>query len=555
MVAIFAPFASLGFVAGTNLDDSRFTSAQLLAAETLLASCVQAFAPSLDVSPGSTLYELLRPRALTYLLSKAEVQTALATGSLAAVTADPELASDAVVDAICSNWGVTRHDGSVATGTVKVSVARNTVYGVPATQTFVAPQGQTFVPTQSFVALVNPTLSNHLKLYAADANGDQFYFLVPVVARAVGLASQLGGATALNPAPAIPNLVNCVTFGEFSGGVDAESSAALIARLPDGLSAKNLVSRASLRSVIRAAFPALQSLTVQGFGDPALQRGGDNILGVKTPGRADVWVRTLPGLETRTISTVPATRVSLNADGTASYVVSLSAAQTGGAYLVAAVLPAGSGAADAPVLLGTYALGTQSRGYEPAVPETDRVQSAAEAAYSVYGTLNCPFTLAPTDGTLEAVVAVDVQVVGQPNLADIQSLVDDPDTRAAGTDYLVRAAIPCFCALSPVTVYADSSVDPANLRTTLYAAITGTPPGTPLTVDALVVALRGVAGVSRVDLPIRLAGRIYAPDGTTYDLQSQNALVVPSVPASSVVPETVAWFVSMDDLPLNVIYG
>ena len=555
-----APFDTLGYVAGVNLDDSRFAPADLLAAETLLAAAVAARFPTLDTSAGTTIYELLvRPAALLYLINKTQVQAALATLSLSAVNAQPALASDAVVDAILSNWGLTRLDGTPATGFVRVTVSRDAVYALASGQQFVTPSGLVFATTSAYVVLDNPTNANQLPLLPADSLGDQFYFLVPVTAAASGLAYQLGSQTQLSPQPAIPNLVSSFSFGEFSGAADGETTPALIARLPEGLSAKNLLSRAALRAGIRAAFPTLQSVAVQGFGDPALIRGGDNIFGIKTPGRADVWVRTLPGLSTQTVPAL-ATQVALNADGTALYTVSLSAAQTAGAYLVSAVLPPTSSATTANAgtassLLGSYALGSQSYGFDAAASADNGnpVDSAAEAAFSVYSTLTCQFTVAPTDRTLDPTLAVNVQTVGQPGIPAIQALLDDPDTRAACADYLVRAAVPCFCNVSPITVYAAASVDPTVLRTALYAAITGTEPGTPLLVDQLVLTLRNVAGVTRVDLPVRLAGRIYAPDGTTIDLQSENALVIPSVPASQVVPETVAWFVSLDDIALNVV--
>ena len=559
-----APFDPLGYVAGVNLDDSRFPVADLLAAETLLAVAVAARFPTLDTSPGTTIYELLvRPAALLYLTSKTQVQAALATLSLAAVTAQPALASDAVVDAILSNWGITRQDGTPAVGFVRVTVSRNAVYALAAGQQFVSPSGLVFATTSAYVVVASPTSASQLALYPADTLGDQFYFLVPVTAAAAGLAYQLAGQTQLAPQPAIPNLVSSFSFGEFSGAADGETTPGLIARLPQGLSAKNLLSRAALRAGIGAAFPTLQSVAVQGFGDSALIRGGDNIFGIKTPGRADVWVRTLPGLSAQTVPAL-ATQVALNADGTALYTVSLSAAQSAGAYLISAVLPPASlslttaGTANAGTsssLLGSYALGPQTYGFdaEASAAAGNPVGSAAEAAFSVYSTLTCQFTVAPTDRTLDPTLAVNVQTVGQPGIPAIQALLDDPDTRAACADYLVRAAVPCFCNVSPVTVYAAASVDPTVLRTALYAAITGTEPGTPLLADALVLALRNVPGVTRVDLPLRLAGRIYAPDGTTIDLASQNALVIPAVPASQVVPETVAWFVSLEDLALNVV--
>ena len=56
---------SLSFVPGINLTDLRFTADEIARSEALIAESISARQPSLDLSPSSTIYDLLvRPAAI-----------------------------------------------------------------------------------------------------------------------------------------------------------------------------------------------------------------------------------------------------------------------------------------------------------------------------------------------------------------------------------------------------------------------------------------------------------------------------------------------------------
>src|SRR4051812_25304604 len=106
---------NLSFVSGFNLNDQRFTDDEIKAAEALLAGFISARQPTLDLAPGTTLYDLVvRPAAIVYLTDRAQVKASTATRSIKGIQENPTLASDSVLDAILSNFRITRKSGSKA---------------------------------------------------------------------------------------------------------------------------------------------------------------------------------------------------------------------------------------------------------------------------------------------------------------------------------------------------------------------------------------------------------------------------------------------------------
>src|SRR5438128_571569 len=136
------PIDNLGFVPGQNLSVERFDSAEIAAAEQLLQQYLQDNFPTLNLGTNASLFDLnIRPRAVAYMLSRAEWEALRSTQSLKGVLDRPDLASDAIVDAILSNSLVTRRVGTKATGKVRIDVTTSGSYMVPDTTVFKTPEG------------------------------------------------------------------------------------------------------------------------------------------------------------------------------------------------------------------------------------------------------------------------------------------------------------------------------------------------------------------------------------------------------------------------------
>lgn len=538
---------SLSFVPGVNLTDLSFTAEEIASAEALIAESISARQPSLDLSPSSTLYDLLvRPAAIEYLNNRAMSEAIQATQSLQGVKENPELASDDVVNAILSNFSLSRKAGSLATGSVRVNVSRNVIYSIPSGQIFTSSLGAEFQTPGVYLAMADPS-DGDLLLQAADSQNDQFFFILPLTAVEIGVNSQIANNVELTPKAAIANFISAYSFGSFTGAVDQETNDQLIARIPEAMSAKNRVSRASLSSELKTQFSSIIDVSVTGYGDEALLRGLGGVLPVKGGGFADIWIRTSLAAESVTTE-LTATMDSISAGrGTCS--VTVPATSHPGHFFIATVRSSANAA-----LLGTFTIASQTKVIGVS---GHKIGSVSQGAFSKYQSTNIVFTIDPETGqpfpTVGEQFQVSVETIGIPLITEAQSFIDDPQTRSAGVDYLVRASVPCLTWCSPITVYTQAVVNLEDVRTAIFSYINNLKMGDPLSIDGVVMAVRSVVGVNRVVLPVRLMGRIFCPDGSTLDLTSENALVVPSRPELQVVPETTAFYVSVDDIALNAI--
>ena len=116
----------LSFVPGVNLDDSTFTAEELAQAEALLAASISGQQPTLHIDPSTSIYDLhVRPAAVTYLLNRRQSLAIQATRTLQGIKENPELASDEVVNAILSNYHITRRSGAKASGSIRINVSRD----------------------------------------------------------------------------------------------------------------------------------------------------------------------------------------------------------------------------------------------------------------------------------------------------------------------------------------------------------------------------------------------------------------------------------------------
>lgn len=540
---------NLSFVPGLNLTDTRFTDAEILQAETLIAASLAGRQPSLDVTASSSIYDTyVRPAAIDYLNCRAMNMAVRATSSMQGVQENPELASDDIVNAILSNYSITRRSGTTASGTVRINVSRDTTYSIAASQLLSTAAGVQVKSDGSFLITSDPTASNHLRLYPVDSLGDQFFFLLPVVAVDAGVGSQLASDVEVTPTPSIANFISAYTFGAFTGATDQETNQQLIDRLPAAISAKNRVSRVAISSELKEAFPDVLDVSVQGMGDAALHRGVGGLLPVKGGGFADIWVRTALAAESVTVS-LTATLDTIDETGRGICSCTIPATASPGYFLVGSVQPDGATA-----VIGSYPVISHVRRL---ASSGHKIPGVEEGVYSRLQIADLTFGIDPVEGepfpAEGADFPVQVQLVGLPSIAEIQDFLDDPEHRAAGTDYLVRASVPCFVWCSPITVHVEPDIDGATIQEAVFNYVNHLPMGSPLFIDSVVMAIRQVSGVVRVDLPIRFMGRIFCPDGSFLDLASENALVVPSRPELQVVPHTTAFFLSIDDIALNLI--
>jgi len=125
----------------------------VIAKEELILAFVQEAFPTLDLSPGTALRDLvIRIYAHLETRIQEQIDNALISSSLLEITNNPNTVDDTQVDRLLSNYNVTRSSGSTATGKLRLFLTTNdsTLIGVDTQFTI---NNVIFRPTTSFLLL------------------------------------------------------------------------------------------------------------------------------------------------------------------------------------------------------------------------------------------------------------------------------------------------------------------------------------------------------------------------------------------------------------------
>lgn len=550
---------SFGVIPGTNITPSMFTPDQITEAEALAEAFLLDNFPTQDFGRGTTYHAtIVRPLAMFYLAGRFEWESLRATQSLGALSTRPDLMIDEVVDAILSNFRISRRSGAASTGRVRVNLTKSVSQPVADTTTFTTTDGVEFVPTGSFRLIDEPQDEDDIQIFAS---GTAFYALIPVRASAVGVAGQIKAGTPLTMSPALSNFVSAAAFDDFHDGVDKEMNDELIARLPAAMTTKNLASPLSIKAVIMENFPDVSDVTVQGAFDPVMTRGSHGLLGIKSGGFADIYFK-LAGGVSRAIHELTATLESIGGQDVnykATYSVALGRDTSPGHYFVVAVR-------DENNAIGSYFIKQELKDIDVSpvgsaeLVQSNSISEVGEGTYSRYQT-NVVFFEVEYDESLGSVPAdqfasemtVFVEVVKMLSVEEIQNFVSARDSGVVLADYLVRAAVPALVSLPIINVDVKSGTTESSIAAAITSFIHSLKIGETLRSDALVSAIKSVSGVISVRLPIRLAANVFSPEGTVLELASFGDLAVPSQPLLGVVPQNSAFFIEPSEINLKLI--
>ena len=506
--------------------------------------------PTMDLQPARAVFDLLvRPAAELQGYQQTNLNRYRLASSLEAIRQDPTLVPDGDVDAILSNFRVTRQAGTTSSGTVTIILDADRVVSVPQGSQFEG-NGLIFRSRATYLSTSGQLNTPYDRPLTKLADGT-WAFTITVDADQAGPAYQLRSGTALEWSTPAAGYVRAYAESDFSPATNAETNTELMARFDAGMAAAAMAGRINIEGLIRNQFAGVQMLSETGYGDPEMLRDSHNIFGIKTGGKVDIYVRAASQLVTKTF-TLDCVVID-PADHRLQ--VSIGRDVYPGFYFVSSILPVG-----ATNTTGSLEVVQESRGFDVSglsyvAPE---LQTAQEAQYTRFQTMVVQFrdpTLLSTT-PIGTVVSYRFDLDGVPLIAEIQDYISNRSIRAPGADYLVRAPIPFLVAVSMQVDYfkGDDAVDVAAVQTEVANAINQIDFSRGRLSSSLVIdaAHNVLSGRANVHEPIDIMGYLAVPGQPVVPVRTSTGIDVPELLEAGVSARNVLFFTDVTAIQVNV---
>ena len=516
---------------------------------------ISEYAPSIETKRGVLHDVLFHLEAILQTAQDVYADRLRKSGSLLAVTNDPTLAVDDVVDQIASNFRAARFPGKEATGTAVIILNAFVPSTVNSDVVFSA-SGQTYLPTAAFLGrieqsqIVNPT--DRLIKPVGDGT---FYFEIELVAEAVGEAANIKKNTKLTPASTIPYFVTAYAKNSFSSGADYENNETFVKRLQEGIASKNVSNRITLNALLRdqEAFKSILVVSTAGYGDPEQIRY-HSVFPVASGNRLDVYLR--PSAKPKVIRLEKTATLLGRQGGGGLWQVSILKDDLPGFYNVDKVVKATVVDGDTETGLEItedirgFNLAADTSGFIP------DIVNAVEAAYSPYQTAIIRFIDTTTDPALAvgSTLSYAFYLRGMSLIKEAQDFLGGRDVRPTAGDLLVKAAVPCDLRLSFV-VYkkiSDPAIDTAGISTALADTVNNIGFIGRLAASTLHSVIHSYLSAGQTVSAIEMFGTILGPDGIKRYIRNFNVLEIPNEPSNMVSARTTAFILDPSDVGISV---
>ena len=529
---------------------SELTPQQVTDVELELVAMLQDVYPNLDLERGQVLRDLvLRPAAIVYALTNLTVDKARRSMSLSEIEADPTLADTDTVDAVLSNFLMTRQAATVTTGLLTIVVEGLITTSILANTTFTDMNGNVFIVTDTYTGVTSQSLviSTTDRLLRARSDG-RYAFTIPIVAQTAGYIA-VQRDTRFTLSPQIARLYDAYAESDFTPGRDEQSNAQLVNELKNGITAKSMGGRQQVDALIRAQFPSTTDISQIGNGDVEMARDRHNVFGISHGGKADLYVRSAVFPQTVNIEK---SAVLVDA-ALQTWQVTLTRFDFPGFYDVVSIVQKGQEG----ITLGSLEIASEVRGVDLTSYDssefTPSIPSSQEGVYSAYQTATIIFTdpNRSTAGLTEGQSTADyvLAVRGMQDIGDIQSHVGHR-TRAYPTgDYLVKAPIPCLVNVEVVVeIRPGVTINQSAAKTAIVNIINSlTFDDGRLPVSLIADAIQELlpAGAT-IRLPIHVSGNIRQANSVWTSVSATDVLEVPDDPTLYQSSRTVSFFCTED---------
>ena len=419
-----------------------FESLQLLdvlRAERALGTLWSSAEPTIDVQAGALQSLLLQPFATLFETARSAFQQGGQQSSLAYLLSAPSAQVAPLLDALATNYRITRREGRPSSGRLRLVFSRMVTVSVGPSDLFEA-NGVRFAPVrQVTVDSGMGYQTDAAQMFPVPDNSGNFFMDVEVMAlNNNGVGNLVKGTEAQLVYQRIPSFVRAFAVETFTGGADDESNHDLVQRMLYGVSAKVLSSRTNMKASLLATFPDVRDSSIIGAGDDEMTRDKHSIFPGATGGYADWYVATTRQLLTVThsVDLNPSEDTEVLPDGSVKYRLLLSEENFPGLYWVSGITDATTNEPCSLLQQRKYAV--QGAGGTPRIYEDE------EAMFSAYQETEVFFT------GQKDIRTVNVSGTYMPLIREIQDWVLHCGQSPVGLDILVKGAVPVTVQFSAI---------------------------------------------------------------------------------------------------------
>lgn len=525
------------------IDITEPNTLDIAQARELVEQLVLELHPSLDTR-GAVGDLLLGSYALLGAGYAKDAERLRASRSLKALEANPEAATTEVVDAVLSNFNLTRLSPQPATGEIEFVLGSNYVFTIPAGALFTI-RGQVFTTTETYTArLTNDNVITGWDLPITPVSNGRYSVRFPVEAQEAGRSDPIRRGDTVIPDFEPQSLLLARAATDFLPGRGVETNAELLRRLRSGMALKAWSTSGTIEALLLNSedeIGQLHGVSVIGLQDPELQRTRHPVTQVVSGG-CDVYVREgeLPRHQVLVLEAVKEQN-----QGTGSIrVLNIDSATAPGFYEVLSITRSQD---DTPLQILSEMRGVNETQYG-----TPAFLSALDAAFGPYQTGTIRF-LDPETTAQTQLYTVTVSLV--PGLGTIQDFLGSPLHRPLGGDVHVRAAIPCFTSVELVIEVQGQSV--LVNEESVQSAVSREVNSRAFPNRVYRSRLEAAAAPHLPDLArIRssaMRGRIKLPSGAERTVLATDVLSVPTDLPNYLSPKTVAFYCYPQDVVLQIL--
>lgn len=494
---------------GTELTDiSQLDPTLVQQAEDLIRAFINDSASGLDIDKGSVLDQLIvRFYGLLSAKLQQDAERWRKSSSLLNIIEDPTLADEDTVDEVISNFLITRRNGTLASGQILLVLDSKEFTSVPSAAVFTA-NGIDFSPIRTFNGVTDESsaLTNSERvIFDIDSDNSQYGLLIDVTANEAGSAGNVSKDTAFTTDIVLTNLVQAIAAEDFDGGSDTETNQDLLNRLPTGIATRNLGTRDSTDALIRSLYTQVKDVSVIGAADVEMLRDKNNLLGISSFGKVDIYVRTRTKPVIKTV-----TKTGTLQDSSGTWSMSFTRDEIPAAYKIVSVVNK-SNNQSATISRVQRLMDNTAISNVDFTPTMEN----AEHVFTRYQTMLVEF-IDTSESTPGTTAEFDVSVLYPPQLDEINDYLLSRPVRPPAGDYLVKGAVPALVSVGVVIVLGPGEEPPD--ADVLKTVVTDTVNSVDfeenyVSADDIIAAIKPyLSRRTRIKLPIDLRCQIITPD-------------------------------------------